>query len=50
VTAGAAETAANPRARPAKLRYETRTAAAPYPLDERLARLARLPDRDKGKA
>ncbi|RNJ49817.1 16S rRNA (cytosine(1402)-N(4))-methyltransferase RsmH [Methylocystis hirsuta] len=50
VTPAPAETAANPRARSAKLRYATRTAAAPYPLDERLARLARLPDRDKGKA
>ncbi|MGJ0622036.1 MAG: 16S rRNA (cytosine(1402)-N(4))-methyltransferase RsmH [Methylocystis sp.] len=45
-----AETAANPRARSAKLRHATRTAAAPHPLDERLARLVRLPDRDKGKA
>jgi 16S rRNA (cytosine1402-N4)-methyltransferase len=46
----AAETAANPRARSAKLRYATRTAAAAHPLDARLARLVRLPDRDKGKA
>jgi len=45
-----AETAANPRARSAKLRYATRTAARPHPLDPRLARLIRLPDRDKGKA
>ena len=50
VTPAPAETGANPRARSAKLRYATRTAAASYPLDERLARLARLPDRDKGKA
>jgi 16S rRNA (cytosine1402-N4)-methyltransferase len=50
ITPTSAETAANPRARSAKLRYATRTAAAPHPLDARLARLARLPDRDKGKA
>jgi 16S rRNA (cytosine1402-N4)-methyltransferase len=44
------EVAANPRARSAKLRHATRTAAAPLPLDDKLARLARLPARDKGKA
>lgn len=50
VTPTGAETAANPRARSAKLRYATRTAAPPHPLDARLARLVRLPERDKGKA
>jgi 16S rRNA (cytosine1402-N4)-methyltransferase len=50
VTPTHAETAANPRARSAKLRHATRTAAAPLPLDERLARLVRLPDREKGKS
>jgi 16S rRNA (cytosine1402-N4)-methyltransferase len=44
-----AETAANPRARSAKLRHATRTAAPARPLGDRLSRLARLPDRDKGK-
>jgi len=50
VTPTRAETAANPRARSAKLRYATRTAAPSHRPDERLARLVRLPDRDKGKA
>jgi len=50
VTPTSAETAANPRARSAKLRHATRTTAPPHPLGARLARLARLPDRDKGKA
>lgn len=50
VSPTAAETAANPRARSAKLRHATRTTAAPHPLDERLARLVRLPDREKGKS
>ncbi|MGD9543272.1 MAG: 16S rRNA (cytosine(1402)-N(4))-methyltransferase RsmH [Methylocystis sp.] len=50
VTPTPAETAANPRARSAKLRYATRTASPPHMLDARLARLVRLPDRDKGKA
>lgn len=44
------EIAANPRARSAKLRHATRNAAAPLPLSDKLARLARLPVRDKGKA
>ena len=43
------ETDANPRARSAKLRYATRTAAPVRALDDRLSRLARLPDRDRGK-
>jgi 16S rRNA (cytosine1402-N4)-methyltransferase len=50
ITPTHAETAANPRARSAKLRHATRTTAPPHPLDARLARLVRLPDRDKGKA
>ncbi|WP_348639967.1 16S rRNA (cytosine(1402)-N(4))-methyltransferase RsmH [Methylocystis sp. B8] len=50
ITPTHAETAANPRARSAKLRHATRTMAPPHPLDPRLARLVRLPDRDKGKA
>ena len=45
-----AEIESNPRARSAKLRFATRTSAAPRPLDDKLARLARLPARDKGKA
>jgi 16S rRNA (cytosine1402-N4)-methyltransferase len=44
------ETAANPRARSAKLRHGTRTAAPPFPLTDKLVRLVRLPARDKGKA
>ncbi|WP_036287857.1 16S rRNA (cytosine(1402)-N(4))-methyltransferase RsmH [Methylocystis sp. ATCC 49242] len=43
------ETERNPRARSAKLRFATRTAGPALPLDDRLARLARLPVRDKGK-
>ncbi|QGM98294.1 16S rRNA (cytosine(1402)-N(4))-methyltransferase RsmH [Methylocystis parvus] len=43
------ETQVNPRARSAKLRCATRTAAPPMPLGEKLSRLARLPVRDKGK-
>jgi 16S rRNA (cytosine1402-N4)-methyltransferase len=42
-----AEVAANPRARSAKLRFATRTSAPAHGLDDRLARLARLPERDK---
>lgn len=45
-----AEIAANPRARSAKLRHATRTAAAPLALGDKLMRLARLPARDKGRA
>jgi 16S rRNA (cytosine1402-N4)-methyltransferase len=44
------ETAANPRARSAKLRHATRTATAPLPLGDKLKRLAQLPARDKGRA
>jgi len=43
------ETAANPRARSAKLRVALRTAAPALGLDARLAALAALPDRDPGK-
>lgn len=43
------EVAANPRARSAKLRHATRTAAPAAPLCDKLMRLARLPVRDKGK-
>jgi 16S rRNA (cytosine1402-N4)-methyltransferase len=38
------EIAANPRARPAKLRYGVRTTAPPRGLDDRLIALAKLPD------
>jgi len=44
-TPGAAEIAANPRARSAKLRSATRTSALPRGADERLAKLAELPQR-----
>jgi 16S rRNA (cytosine1402-N4)-methyltransferase len=44
-----AEIEANPRARSAKLRHATRTAAAPMPPGDKLMRLARLPARDKGR-
>ncbi len=44
------ETAANPRARSAKLRHATRTAEPPLATSDKLTRLARLPARDKGKA
>ncbi|HEY8162817.1 MAG: 16S rRNA (cytosine(1402)-N(4))-methyltransferase RsmH [Methylocystis sp.] len=43
------EVDANPRARSAKLRCATRTAAASLPLGDKLTRLARLPVREKGK-
>ncbi len=43
------EVDANPRARSAKLRCATRSAAAPLPLGDKLMRLARLPAREKGK-
>lgn len=44
-----AEIAANPRARSAKLRHATRTAAPAARTSDKLTRLARLPARDKGK-
>ena len=43
VTASAAETDANPRARSAKLRSGTRTSAPPMSADPKLLDLARLP-------
>ena len=49
VTPSRAEIEANPRARSAKLRFATRTAAAAQPLSDRLGRLARLPEKNKGK-
>ncbi len=45
----AQETARNPRARSAKLRHATRTSAPPRGPDDRLMRLARLPERVKGR-
>ena len=44
-----AEVEINPRARSAKLRHATRTAAPALPLSDRLGRLARLPEKNKGK-
>jgi 16S rRNA (cytosine1402-N4)-methyltransferase len=44
------EVAANPRARSAKLRLATRTAAVAREFDENLLRLARRPERAKGKS
>jgi 16S rRNA (cytosine1402-N4)-methyltransferase len=44
-----AEIDVNPRARSAKLRFATRTAAPAQPLSDRLGRLARLPEKNKGK-
>ncbi len=43
IIASPAETAANPRARSAKLRFATRTSAPARPIDPAVARLARLP-------
>jgi len=48
-TPSAAETAANPRARSAKLRSATRTNAPPRAADARLAKLAELPQRHARK-
>lgn len=47
VTAGEDELARNPRARSARLRQATRTAAPALGLDENIARLARLPARQE---
>jgi 16S rRNA (cytosine1402-N4)-methyltransferase len=44
------ETARNPRARSAKLRFATRTATPPLATSDKLMRLVRLPAREKGKA
>ncbi len=49
VTPSVQETMQNPRARSAKLRYATRTDAPPRAIDDALARLARLPERVKGR-
>jgi 16S rRNA (cytosine1402-N4)-methyltransferase len=49
VTPTPAETAANPRARSAKLRFATRTPAPARPVEDALARLARLPGVEKGR-
>lgn len=50
VTPSGEEIAANPRARSAKLRFATRTAAPVREFDEKLSRLAKLPERAKGKS
>jgi len=49
VTPTPKEIATNPRARSAKLRFATRSEAPPRAIDEALARLARLPERVKGR-
>ena len=49
VTPSRAEIDANPRARSAKLRFATRTAALASPLSDRLGRLSRLPEKTRGK-
>jgi 16S rRNA (cytosine1402-N4)-methyltransferase len=50
VTPSKEEVAANPRARSAKLRFGTRTAAPPREFDEQLSRLARLPERARRRS
>jgi 16S rRNA (cytosine1402-N4)-methyltransferase len=50
VTPSSEEIAANPRARSAKLRFATRTATAAREFDEKLSRLAKLPERAKGRS
>ncbi|MBG0812046.1 16S rRNA (cytosine(1402)-N(4))-methyltransferase RsmH [Methylosinus sp. H3A] len=49
VTPSQREIATNPRARSAKLRFATRSEAPARAIDETLARLARLPERVKGR-
>ncbi|WP_159728128.1 16S rRNA (cytosine(1402)-N(4))-methyltransferase RsmH [Methylosinus sp. Ce-a6] len=49
VTPSEREIAANPRARSAKLRFAMRSEAPARAIDETLARLARLPERAKGR-
>jgi 16S rRNA (cytosine1402-N4)-methyltransferase len=49
LTPSHAEIDANPRARSAKLRFATRTEGLALPLSDRLGRLVRLPEKNKGK-
>jgi 16S rRNA (cytosine1402-N4)-methyltransferase len=49
IEASAAEIKRNPRARSAKLRFATRTAAPPRPADPGLVQLARLPQPKRGR-
>jgi 16S rRNA (cytosine1402-N4)-methyltransferase len=49
IEASSAETAENPRARSAKLRFAERTAATAQPLDPAFIALSRLPQTDKRK-
>lgn len=50
VTPSPQEIAQNPRARSAKLRFAARTDAPARDIDDKLARLARLPERPKGRS
>lgn len=50
VTPSSEEIAANPRARSAKLRFAMRSSAPARDIDEKLLRLARLPERAKGRS